>query len=169
MFFDKKNEKGEYIFDILFGKTNNSDYIYTLAEAHAIDLIAKTISKCEIQVFGKNKDTKKIEEKRNEIYWSINLQPNYHENGTRFLYKLMTKLLTKKAALVLINKGPNGNNLFYVADDFIMNDSILYGKVFSNVTISDDEGNTIPMIKKYNIENSIYYSIKNYNTKYYNR
>ncbi len=42
-----------------------------------------------------------------------------------------------------------------------MSDSILYGKTFSNITISDDEGNIIPMIKTYNIENSIYYSIKN--------
>ena len=97
-------KNGKYIFDILFGKNTNSDYIYTLAEAHAIDLIAKTISKCEIQVFGKNKDTKKIEEKKNDIYWSLNLQPNYHENGTRFLYKLVTKLLTQKSALLLINE-----------------------------------------------------------------
>ncbi len=49
----------------------------------------------------------------------------------------------------------------YVADDFIMSNSILYGKVFSNVTITDDDGNTIPMQKKYTIDDSIYYSIKN--------
>ena len=97
-------KNGEYIFDILFGKNKNSDYIYTLAEAHAIDLIARTISKCEIQVFAKDKETKKIEEKRNEVYWTLNLQPNYHENGTRFIYKLVTKLLTEKSALVLINQ-----------------------------------------------------------------
>lgn len=55
MILDKifKNEKGEYIsiIDALFGKDNTTNYIYTLAEAHAIDLIAKTISKCEIQTF----------------------------------------------------------------------------------------------------------------------
>ncbi len=101
----RKMKNGQYIFNILFGENNNADYIYTLAEAHAIDLIAKTISKCEIQIFGQNKDTKKIEEKRNEIYWTLNLQPNYNENGTRFLYKLVTKLLIEKSALVLINKG----------------------------------------------------------------
>ena len=55
MIFDKifKNSNGEYvnIFDILLGSGNFENYIYTLAEAHAIDLIAKTISKCEIQTF----------------------------------------------------------------------------------------------------------------------
>ena len=55
MILDKifKNSKGEYVnlFDVLFGKGNTENYIYTLAEAHAIDLIARTIAKCEIQTF----------------------------------------------------------------------------------------------------------------------
>ena len=85
MFFSKKNEKGEYIFNIINGQKNNKDYIYAIAEAHAIDLIAKTIAKCEIQVFSKHKETKKIEKIKDEIYWALNIQPNYYENGTSFL------------------------------------------------------------------------------------
>ena len=163
MFFDKKIEKGEYIFDILFGSNKKTDYIYTLAEAHAIDLIAKTISKCELQVFTQNKGSKKIEETKNDIYWRLNLQPNYNENGTMFLYKLVTKLLTEQKALIIINRDFSNSKLLYIADDFNPSSSILYGKIFSNVVISDNDGNTIPLLKKYNSEDSIYYSLKNSN------
>ncbi len=160
MVLDKlfKNSKGEFvsIIDILSGSSDSNNYIYTLAEAHAIDLIAKTIAKCEIQTF-ENKNNK-IQEVKNDLYWSLNIQPNYNENGTSFLYKLVTKLLTEKRALVIINKTPT-TNLLYVADDFNTNNKILVGKTFTNVKISDNEGNSIILDKLYNIENSIYYSI----------
>ena len=100
----RKTINGEYIFDILLGNNKGNEYIYTLAEAHAIDLIAKTISKCEIQVFKKDYKSNQIKETKNDTYWLLNLQPNYYENGTRFIYKLIVKLLTKKQALVLINQ-----------------------------------------------------------------
>ena len=103
-FLIRKTINGEYIFDILLGNNKGNEYIYTLAEAHAIDLIAKTISKCEIQVFKKDLKSNQIKETKNDTYWLLNLQPNYHENGTKFIYKLMVKLLTKKQALVLINQ-----------------------------------------------------------------
>lgn len=157
----RKIRNGEYIFDIFFGSKNKTNYIYTLAEAHAIDLIAKTIAKCEIQVFAKNNKTNKIEETKNDTYWRLNLQPNYNENGTMFLYKLVTKLLTEQNALVVINKDITNSKLLYVADDFNSSNSILYGKVFSNVVVSDNEGNSIPLLRKYDAENSIYYSLKN--------
>lgn len=162
MILDKifKNSNGEYIsvFDVIFGKGNTENYIYTLAEAHAIDLIARTIAKCEIQTF-EMKD-KKIQESRGDLYWTLNIQPNYIETGTKFIYKLVTKLLTEKTALILINKIPK-TNLLYVADSYNCNNKILTGKTFHNITIEDDEGNSININKTYTTENTIYYSLKN--------
>lgn len=162
MILDKifKNSNGEYVsvFDVIFGKGNTENYIYTLAEAHAIDLIARTIAKCEIQTF-EMKD-KKIQESRGDLYWTLNIQPNYIETGTKFIYKLITKLLTEKTALILINKTPK-TNLLYVADSYNCNNKILTGKTFHNITIEDDEGNSININKTYNTENTIYYSLKN--------
>lgn len=164
MIFDKmfKNSEGEYIniIDVLFGKNDVENYLYTLAEAHAIDLIARTIAKCEIQTF-ELKD-KKIKENKGDLYWTLNLQPNYNENGTNFMYKLATKLLTNGATLVLINNRAK-INLLYIADEYNASDDILYGKTFSNISISDAEGNTFPVRKTYNQNNSIYYSLKNTN------
>ena len=162
MVLDKifKNSEGEFVslIDVIFGSSDAKNYIYTLAEAHAIALIAKTISKCEIQTFEK-KDGK-IKENKGDLYWTLNLQPNYNEYGTKFIYKLVTKLLINKKALIVINETPK-SNLLYVADDFVANNKILDGKTFSNVTISDDEDNSITLTKTYNIDNSIYFSIKN--------
>lgn len=157
----KRTKNGEYIFEVLLGGTKKSDYIYTLAEAHAIDLIAKTIAKCEIQVFEKKE--KKIEEVKNDIYWRLNIQPNFNENGTTFLYKLATKLLTDKKALVIINRGIDNSKLLYIADDFKTSETILYEKYFSDIVLKDDEGNTINLNKTYGPEDSIYYSLKNSN------
>lgn len=162
MILDKmfKNSSGEFvnIVDVLFGKNNTQNYIYTLAEAHAIDLIAKTIAKCEIQTFEMK--NKKIEEAKQDLYWTLNLQPNNNENGTTFMYKLVTKLLTDKTALVLINKTQK-TNLLYVADKYEVTNEILRGKNFKNIDISDNEGNSLRLNKAYNSNNSIYYSLKN--------
>lgn len=162
MILDKifKNSNGEYIsvFDIIFGSGNLENYIYTLAEAHAIDLIARTIAKCEIQTFEGEKG--KIQENKGDLYWTLNIQPNYIETGTKFIYKLVTKLLTEKTALILINKAPK-TNLLYVADSYNTNNKVFTGKTFSNITIEDDEGNSINVNKVYNSENTIYYSLKN--------
>lgn len=162
MILDKifKNSSGEYvgIFDVLFGKGNMENYAYILAEAHAIDLIARTIAKCEIQTFELKEE--KIQENKGDLYWTLNVQPNYNETGTKFIYKLVTKLLTEKTALVLINKAST-TNLLYVADSYIASNKILTEKTFSNITIEDDEGNSIPVRKTYSSSNTIYYSLKN--------
>lgn len=162
MILDKifKNEKGEFIsiVDILTSNNDIKNYIYTLAEAHAIDLIAKTIAKCEIQTFENIKG--KVQKNKGELYWTLNIQPNPNEKGTSFIYKLITKLLTDQKALILINKKLKTNYL-YVADTFDTDNNILYGKTFNNITITDDEGNSLAIRKTYNSENSTYFSIKN--------
>lgn len=164
MIFDKifKNSNGEYvnIFDALFGSGDFQNYIYTLAEAHAIDMIAKTISKCEIQTF--ELVNKKVQKNKGSLYWTLNLQPNPNETGTAFIYKLITKLLTDKTSLVIINKTAK-RNLLYVADEYKASNDILYGKTFNNVIVADDEGNTLKLDKTYNSNNTIYLSLKNTN------
>ena len=164
MIFDKifKNSDGEYVnvFDIILGNKDFKNYIYTIAEAHAIDLIAKTISKCEIQTFESVNKT--IVSNKGHLYWTLNLQPNLNETGTAFVYKWITKLLTDGTALVIINKTAK-RNLLYVADEYKATNDILYGKKFNDITLLDDEGNTIKLDKTYNSNNTIYLSLKNKN------
>ena len=148
MFLDKifKNDKGEYIdiLEVFLGSSSLENYIYILAEAHAIDLIAGTIAKCEIQTF--ELIDKKIKERKGKLYWTLNIQPNYNENGTSFLYKLMCKILTEKKVLVLINGSEN--EFLYVADSFDVSNKVLKEKTFTNITVTDEEGNSISLTKK---------------------
>ena len=62
MIFDKmfKNENGDIIniFDVIFGGENSKEYIYTIAEAKAINLISQFISKTEILTYEMNKEKK---------------------------------------------------------------------------------------------------------------
>ena len=162
MIFDKllQNSKGELkeFFDVLINSGKANNYVYTLAEAHAIDLIARTIAKCEIQTFEKING--EIQENKGDLYWTLNIRPNYMQNGTNFIYKLVTKLLTEKTALVLINR-TNIENFLYVADSYNTDNKILEQKNFTNITVEDDEGNSISLRKTYNYDNTIYYTLKN--------
>lgn len=162
MIFDKllQNSKGELkeFFDVFINSGKANNYVYTLAEAHAIDLIARTIAKCEIQTFEKING--EIQENKGDLYWTLNIRPNYMQNGTNFIYKLVTKLLTEKTVLVLINR-TNIENFLYVADSYNTDNKILEQKNFTNITVEDDEGNSISLRKTYNYDNTIYYTLKN--------
>lgn len=161
MIFDKmfKKSKGEYIniIDVLFGSGEQNNYIYTMAEAHAIDLIAKTISKCELQTFVM--EDKKIINRKKDLYWLLNIQPNFNDTGTNFIYKLVTKILVNRNALIVIN-GIKEKYL-YIADSYDTNNQVLNEKIFNNVEVSDNEGNTLKLEKTYSLNNSIYFSLNN--------
>ena len=112
MVLDKifKNSKGEFIdfIDVFTRSSNAQNYIFAIAEAHAIDLIAKTIAKTELLVYEKDKNKKnKIKSLKNDIYYYLNVQPNYNQTGTDFMYKLALKLLTEQETLILINSTNN--------------------------------------------------------------
>lgn len=155
----------ENFLDVLFGNSDKRNYIYNIAEAHAIDIIARTIASCEIETFEKNKKTESIESTKGELYWLLNISPNDYENGTSFMYKLMINLLVEKKALVLINQY-NTKKELYIADDFDISKDIYNRKSFSNIKITDDEENTLNLVKTYNTDNAIYFSVKN---KLYNK
>lgn len=163
-----KNDKGEFVdfIDVLTKSADSNNYIYAMAEAHAIDLIAKTIAKTELLVYAQEEKTKnkkkssKLKNLKNDIYYYLNIQPNFNENGTNFMYKLALKLLLNQEALVIINEKQD-RKLFYVADSFNTSNGILYGKTFSDIVLSDSRGNSIPLDKTYNQDNAIYISIDN--------
>ena len=105
---------------------------------HAIDLIAKTIAKSEIKVYRKDKKDNKIKAVKNDEYYKLNVRPNENEEATSFFYKVISKYLEEEDALII-----NFNNQLYLADSYNMSSSLLYAKTYSNVKISDDEGNSM--------------------------
>ena len=163
MIFDKifkSSEENKGFLDVILESGEFKNYIYTFAEAHAIDIIAKTIAKCEIQTYeSKNNEIKK---NKGELYWVLNMQPNFNETGTSFIYKLVIKLLVNKTALVIINK-INKRSLLYVAEDYNSSNDILYGKTFKDIVLSDEEGNSYSLSKTFDSNNTIYFTLNNEN------
>lgn len=144
------NTKERYI-DVFLAEQYDKLKLKSLAIEHAIDLIARTISKSEFQVYRKNKKTKKIVEENDHIYYKLNIKPNDNENGTSFIYKIIYKLLSEKECLV-INLGEN----LYVADDFDISNDVIKSKKFKNVTISDSQNNQLKLEKTFNINECWY-------------
>lgn len=123
------------------------------AIAHAVDLIAKTISKSEIKVYKNNNG--KIESVKNEQYYCLNIKPNDNEQGTLFFYKVLSKYLLDEEALIV-----NFNNKLYLADNFISSKSLLLPKTYSNVQISDSSGNSMVLRKIFTSDEVIYLDLK---------
>ena len=155
------------LFKNLFASPNNDgfiDYIINQkskqlsikkkAIEHAIDLIARTISKSEIQIYRYDNKQKKIIPKIDEYYYKLNIKPNNNEYGTAFFYRAVSKLLHDEEVLIL----EIDNNL-YLAESFDSNTSILYSKTYSNIVLSDVDGNTFSMDKSYKADEVIHLTL----------
>lgn len=109
---------------------------------HAIDMIASTISKCEIKYYKLNHG--KIEETINDdIYHKLNIQPNDNEKGTSFFYRVINNLLHNEEVLIV-----SLNHKMYIATHWNSSQSILHPKVYRNVQIVDEEDNVILLTNK---------------------
>lgn len=97
-----------------------------LAMWNAIDLIAKSISKCEFKEFQAGK------EKKGPEWYRWNVEPNKNQNSTEFLRKLIFMLYYRGDCLVV----GEGDQLL-VADSFVREPYVLYEDIFSQVTIDD--------------------------------
>lgn len=152
----------EIIFGMSINDKEKSNYIYTLAEARAMDIIARLIASREIEVFIRNPNTKKIESVKNELYWVLNIEPNPNESGSRMLYKFIIRLLVDKKALIIVNNNFYQNNpSFFVADYFDVSNQVMKSKTYYNIKISDSMKNSITLNKTYTPENAMFFSIQN--------
>lgn len=158
------------ILDMLFAKSDRSqleNYIETLFMAkqkqlqikrhaieHAIDLIAKTISKSEIQIYRMKKG-KISKDDNSKEYYTLNVQPNPNKEATSFFYEVIKKYLDDGEALIVELDGS-----LYLADTFQVSTSVLLPKVYYNVQISDDHGNSIFLTKTFTSEDVIYLNLK---------
>ena len=154
--FQRKKETNqlENFIDVLI--ETKSKQLSTKAHAieHAIDLISKTISKSEIQVYEKDEQGK-IVPKKNNIYYALNVAPNDNELGTAFFYRVLSKYLHEEEALIVYFK-----NKLYLADSFTPSSNLLLSKTYSNVSISDSNGNTLTFKHIFSADEVIHLNLK---------
>ena len=145
----KKDVLNEWV-DIIKKEFSNENYIEAMCTAHAIDLISRTIASTELQVYRYNDKNKKVEEKKDNIYYRLNIKPNINDNGTNFKNKLVKTLLLENKALIIFEKRKNlPVHYMFLAKDYDCSEDVIDGKVFKNVLIEDEEGNIYEPKKKY--------------------
>lgn len=140
-----ETQKVELFLDILLGIKSEQLSIKKLAIEHAIDLIAKTISKCEIKYYRLDKKSNKIiEDKNNDTYYKLNVKPNKNEAATSFFYMVISSLLRDDKALLIIN-----NEQLYFSKKFDKTDYVTKENKYSNIQIENTSGDTESLIKTF--------------------
>lgn len=140
------------------------NYIEAICVAHAIELISRTIAATELQVYRYDRKKQKTEEKKDNVYYRLNIKPNVNENGTNLKNKLVKTLITEEKALIVFEKKRNLSvHYMFLAKSYDSSDNVIDGKVFKNVCIEDEEGNSHIFKRDFKIEKGecLYFTYKN--------
>ena len=147
-------DKNGNLIDVLVSCQSQKLAIKKNAIEHAIDLISRTISKCEIEYYKHNFKENKIERVKNNVYYRLNVKSNDNEIASTFMYNLISKLLKDEEILVVeINKK------LYLADSFEYDNKILKEKTFCNIVLKDNKGNSINLEKTFKSNECMYLSL----------
>lgn len=92
----------------------------------AVDLIARSICKCEIKTYKKGKEVKEA------LWYQWNVEPNDNESASQFMRRLVYKLYTERECLVIRHK-----NQLHIADSFMRNEGGIKPDTFDCVTVGD--------------------------------
>lgn len=106
------------------------DYVYRkFAIETCIDLIANAMSKAEFKSYEKG------ENKKNEMYYRLNVSPNKKTNATEFRKKLIRRLIYYNEVLI-VSPSDSSSELF-IADSWNVKEYGLKENIFSQVQISN--------------------------------
>lgn len=116
-----------------------------MALFNAVDLIARSICKCEIRTFKGGKEVKE------SLWYLWNVEPNENQSSSQFMRKLIYKLYTERECLVIKN-----NNRLYVADSFTRNEGDFAADTFDGVTVG-----ATTKIRTYKANEVMYWNLDN--------
>lgn len=122
-----QNKKGELqdLLDVISVDIEALNY-YVVAEEKAEGMIAKAIAKSEIVLSdGHN-------QRRDEVYYRLNVQPNDNQSGTDFWFAVAKKMLQDGECVIVTLGGK-----LYICTGWTMSNSVMAPKVYRSVTITD--------------------------------
>ena len=100
--------------------------IRELAFWSCVNMIASSMSKCELKTFVGGKEVKGRE------YYAWNISPNKNQNSSAFMHKLIARLYSDNECLVIEENGQ-----LLVADSFQMTEYALVDNTFEGVTVGN--------------------------------
>jgi HK97 family phage portal protein len=132
MFNFLKKAKEESIENFIIDYMATKKQLTDLSIEIAITRIANTIAKCGFQVVTTNDDERKA------IEYILNLRPNKNQTSADFWKQAINRAIIRKEGCLIVKMN---NDDIFIADSWNEDDSVLKGKVYSNVTIvvGDDE------------------------------
>lgn len=154
--------------DVIKKEFTTENYIEAICVAHAIDLISRMIAATELQVYRYDSKKEKTEEKKDNVYYRLNIKPNVNENGTNLKNKLVKTLITEGKALIVFEKKRNLSvHYMFLAKSYDSSNNVIDGKIFKNVCVEDEEGNSHTFKRDFKIEKGecLYFTYKNDNIK----
>lgn len=161
-FFKKTNEIENYFLDAFLGELSKELFIKEMAIEHAVDMIAKTISKSEIKIFRYDKKKGKVNETIDDIYYRLNIRVNPNEEASSFFYRVVSTLFKRQEALIITSKAEKENTLYlYLADEWEESKDIMYPKIYSKVVLTDLKSNSMLLEKIFNADDVIHLTLGN--------
>ena len=118
-------------------------HIRELAFYSCVNMIANSISKCELKTFKNNKEIKGQE------YYLWNISPNKNQNSSAFMHKLISQLYRFNECLVI-----EENSQLLIADSFQQTEYALVDNTFEGVTVGN-----YTFAKKYNMSDVMYFKL----------
>lgn len=124
---------------------------------HAINLIALTCAKTNIDVYRSRKN--KVEREYDDVYYQLNVRPNLNESSSSFWYRVFYKLLKERVAMVISLK-----DQLHLVESFEASAAILNKKVYSKIVIADQNGNGLQLNQTFSSDDVFLFDLGNHET-----
>lgn len=108
------------------GEAQNKAYLKTLAINACINLIARSIARCEFICIEEGI------EKRAENYYKFNVEPNPSQSAGRFWQEVISNLIMKSRCLVIQYDGS-----YYIADSYTVDNTLLGNRIYRDIFVKD--------------------------------
>ena len=144
-------------FEKLSGKNLHELELYEFALNIGINIIANSLSACEIRTFRKGREIKE------DQYYRWNYQPNVNQSSNEFIHKLVWTLIYRNECLVV----PTAAGDLIIADDYTHDSYGMQEDRFYNITVgkSSPSGNIHPLTlsRVYKMSDVMFYRLNNQN------
>lgn len=107
-------------------------YVKRLAINSSVDMIANTISQCEVQTY---KNGKKVKENN---YYLLNVESNENQNASNFIHEVIYKMIYENECLVVMY-----NDQLLIADSYNVECDGLKGNIYKDIYIGDNRLNGV--------------------------